>query len=104
LSIASKSHSAIRAGAATRLDVSGGPSIPDPLTGEQTRPGEGDDAVAARQCGRCRAMFPGDLTLYPVALPDWWLCPACRLALLGPGRPMRGTAGSDSSIGARRAN
>jgi hypothetical protein len=104
LSIASKSQTAMRAGAATRLDVGGGSSLPDPLTGEQTRPGERDDTVAARQCGRCRAMFPGDPTLYPVGLPDWWLCPACRLALLGPTRPGRATAGSDSSIGARRAS
>jgi hypothetical protein len=104
MSIASISQRAIRAGAATRLDVGGGSSLPDPLTGEQTRPGEGDDAVAARQCGRCRATFPGDPTLHPVGLPEWWLCPTCRLALLGTGRPGRATAGSDSPIGVRRAS
>ena len=43
----------------------------------------GDERVDVRQCGRCRQTFPGDPTLHPVALPEWWLCPRCREALLG---------------------
>jgi hypothetical protein len=39
--------------------------------------------VLPRQCGRCRKLFDGDPTLYAGAMPDWWLCPACRIALLG---------------------
>jgi hypothetical protein len=40
-------------------------------------------ALSPRQCGRCRKLFEGDPTLHPTALPAWWLCPPCRLALLG---------------------
>ena len=104
MSPASKSQTAIPTGTVKRLNVGDGSLVPDPLTGEQTGPVDGDDAVAARQCGRCRAMFPGDPTLYPIGLPEWWLCPTCRLALLGPSRPGRATAGSDSRIGVRRAS
>ena len=39
--------------------------------------------TAPRQCGRCRQLFEGDPTLHPDALPEWWLCPTCRTALLG---------------------
>jgi hypothetical protein len=28
-------------------------------------------------------MFEGDPTLHQTALPEWWLCPPCRTALLG---------------------
>ncbi|MFN2506000.1 MAG: hypothetical protein ABR540_17560, partial [Acidimicrobiales bacterium] len=41
------------------------------------------DKVQPRQCGRCRKMFEGDPTLHQTALPTWWLCPPCRVALLG---------------------
>jgi hypothetical protein len=40
------------------------------------------DDVRARQCGRCRLMFAGDPELFPAAIPDWWLCPDCKLILL----------------------
>src|SRR3954470_5918343 len=40
-------------------------------------------ALAQRQCGRCREWFDGDATLHPTALPTWWLCPPCHVALLG---------------------
>lgn len=42
-----------------------------------------DPGLAPRQCGRCRQLFDGDPTLYAGALPEWWLCPDCRIALLG---------------------
>lgn len=42
--------------------------------------------VRPRQCGRCRLMFEGDPTLHPTALPEWWLCPPCRVALWGERR------------------
>jgi hypothetical protein len=41
-------------------------------------------AAAPRRCGRCRHTFAGDPS-HPGALPEWWLCPPCRAALLGPG-------------------
>jgi hypothetical protein len=28
-------------------------------------------------------MFDGDPALFAAAIPDWWLCPACRSTLLG---------------------
>ena len=43
-------------------------------------------------------MFPGDPTLDPVALPEWWLCPPCRLALLG-----KDTRGAATTAGVYRA-
>lgn len=40
--------------------------------------------VPPRQCGRCRQLFDGDPTLdAPAAIPDWWLCPACHVVLIG---------------------
>ena len=43
-----------------------------------------DDGARLRQCGRCRASHPDDETDRPLAQPpEWWLCPPCRLALLG---------------------
>ena len=42
-----------------------------------------DVPLAPRQCGRCRQLFEGDPTLFPAALPEWWLCPPCRVTLLG---------------------
>jgi len=99
----SLSQSAIHAGAQMRPERGGGSSIRGPLTCASSGPGEGDDTVAPRQCGRCRAMFPGDPTLHPVALPEWWLCPLCRLALLGASPRRPATAGSPTPIGADRA-
>jgi hypothetical protein len=104
MSIASLFQTAVRADAAMRLDGVGGSSIPSALTVELPRPGESDDPVASRQCGRCRAMFPGDPTLHPGALPEWWLCPPCRLALLGTSPPGHTAAVSHSPLGAQRAN
>lgn len=56
----------------------------------------GEPVPPPRQCGRCRAMFPGDPTLYAPAQPDWWACPRCRAVLFGrhpapngPHRPRR---------------
>ena len=80
-----------------------GASPAGPLTVEVAGPGEGDDTVASRQCGRCRVMFPGDPTLHPTALPEWWLCPACRLALLGTDPPGRAPAAGHARTGARDA-
>jgi hypothetical protein len=36
-----------------------------------------------RQCGRCQSIVPGEPDLHPVAQLGWWLCPACREALVG---------------------
>jgi hypothetical protein len=73
---------------------------PSPLDATSAPPA--DDVAAAdtdngspprpRQCGRCRSMFPGDPTLHPNALPDWWLCPPCRTALLGGPRQRTASA------------
>jgi hypothetical protein len=41
---------------------------------------------APRRCGRCRQLFEGDPTANPDAVPEWWLCPPCRTALLGADR------------------
>jgi hypothetical protein len=60
-------------------------------------------AVASRQCGRCRVTFPGDPTLHPTAIPEWWLCPSCRVALLDPTPRRPPTADSHPPIGAHRA-
>jgi hypothetical protein len=43
----------------------------------------GETEVAQRLCGRCRQLFDGDPTLHPVAIPEWWACPACRIVLFG---------------------
>jgi hypothetical protein len=40
-----------------------------------------------RQCGRCRLFFAGDPTLSAAAQAAWWLCPPCRVALLGTASP-----------------
>ena len=42
-----------------------------------------NDQPPPQQCGRCRLLFEGDPTLYAPAQPDWWLCPPCRVILLG---------------------
>jgi hypothetical protein len=44
---------------------------------------EGD--VPTRQCGRCRMLFDAHPALDARARQEWWLCPACEVALL-PGR------------------
>ena len=54
---------------------------------EPSTPAQG---VRPRQCGRCRLFFAGDETLPPRAIPDWWLCPRCREALLGHGARVAG--------------
>jgi hypothetical protein len=59
--------------------------------------------VRPRQCGRCRLIFEGDPTLHPTALPEWWLCPACRVALWGERRRSPAAVGPDSSVGRNRA-
>lgn len=56
---------------------------PLPVTDEPSRPAVNERTITSRQCGRCRAMFPGDPTLHPIALAEWWLCPPCRITLLG---------------------
>jgi hypothetical protein len=73
----------VHLGAPLRRNESAWPAVAGPPTRERARPGAADGTIAPRQCGRCRAMFPGDPTLDPFALPEWWLCPPCRLALLG---------------------
>ena len=45
----------------------------------------GEAELAPRVCGRCRQEFEGDPSLHPGALPEWWLCPPCRLVLLPSG-------------------
>jgi hypothetical protein len=78
----------------SRLDAAAAPAAPVAAGA----PGPGAHAVRPprpRQCGRCRAMFPGDPTLHPTAMPDWWRCPTCRTALLGPGRTADSGFGKD---------
>lgn len=43
----------------------------------------------SRRCGRCRRDFPGDANLDDEAQRAWWLCPPCRIALLGPPQTAR---------------
>ena len=70
------------------------PSRPRPVLGEPVRSLPESAAAGTpkveemrpRQCGRCRAMFEGDPSLHPTAIPEWWLCGPCRSALLGGGR------------------
>ncbi|MGI8663498.1 MAG: hypothetical protein ACR2LQ_09855 [Acidimicrobiales bacterium] len=50
----------------------------DPVVAEALRP-----STPTRVCGRCRGVFPADPDQHPVAIPDWWACPACRSALFG---------------------
>jgi hypothetical protein len=59
--------------------MSGGPSSSSVIV-------SGGESTRQRQCGRCRLTFAGDPTLHPSAHLGWWLCPACREALLGGGR------------------
>ena len=63
-----------------RLDDGADPAVPHPLAVEPA-------STPLRGCGRCRMLFEGDPTLHAGALAEWWLCPACRTALLGPTRP-----------------
>ena len=104
MSMATLSQPAIDVRTQMRLDEGGGPSPASSLTGELARPREGDDTVPSRRCGRCREVFPGDPTCHPTALPEWWLCPPCRLALLGNRRshPSAGAA-SHAPVGVHRA-
>lgn len=55
-------------------------SVKDLLDGSEAAPG------ADRQCGRCRAFFPADPTLYEPGAPAWWLCDGCRDILITPPR------------------
>jgi len=67
------------------------PPTPSAVLGDEDRAhaGRGPDQPLAndepppQQCGRCRLLFEGDPTLYAPAQPDWWLCPPCRVILLG---------------------
>ncbi len=36
-----------------------------------------------RECGRCRKVFPRDLTEDQTGTPEWWACEPCRDALFG---------------------
>jgi hypothetical protein len=42
-----------------------------------------DGGPRLRQCGRCRLWFEPDPDAHPTAQADWWLCPPCRVILLG---------------------
>jgi hypothetical protein len=57
---------------------------------------EHSNNLRRRQCGRCRQMFEGDPTLHRTALPEWWACPPCRTALLGPDRNTTATPNARS--------
>jgi hypothetical protein len=69
------------------MPASSPPGLPTESAGATTAPPRPDAAhnsgVPRHQCGRCRLSFAGDPTLHAAALPDWWLCPSCRTALLG---------------------
>ena len=84
------------------VDESGSRPVASRSTAEPPQRNAGA-SFASRQCGRCRAMFPGDPTLDPFALPEWWLCPQCRLALLGQ-EPRGPGASARSAMGAHRAH
>lgn len=43
----------------------------------------GHRSLSARVCGRCHMTFPPDPSVDPFVVQQWWLCPACRRALLG---------------------
>lgn len=62
--------------AQARVDDGRTPAAPRPQDVERTE-------VTPRQCGRCRQWFDGEPTRYPGAIGGWWLCTACRAALLG---------------------
>jgi len=97
---------AIDAEAQMRLDDVGRCPAPGLLAAESApRDGEGDGTLSPRQCGRCRKLFAGDPTLHPVALPEWWLCLPCRLALLGDRpRPPGDTDSGQTEVGTHRAH
>ncbi len=80
------------ANALMRLDDDGGSPV------------EGDATLPPRQCGRCRKLFEGDPTLHPNALPEWWLCPPCRTALLGDRPVRRVTKTNETPVETRRAH
>jgi len=83
-------------GALMRLDDDGAPTTPGSSTVAPSH-------IPPRQCGRCRLLFPGDPTLITGGLPEWWLCPTCRTALLGdPPDRNRGTENL-TSVGRHRA-
>jgi hypothetical protein len=69
--------------ATNRDDAGAATSAPEPTVDPSAPP----SPAPARQCSRCRASFPADDTLLFTAEHAWWLCPACRDALLG--RPAR---------------
>lgn len=43
------------------------------------------DPLSPRQCGRCRQLFPGDASLNPATIQDWWICGPCHDNLMGVG-------------------
>jgi len=53
----------------------------------------GGGAPPTRRCGRCLAQFPGDRDADPVVIPEFWMCPPCREALLGKLACAGGSAG-----------
>lgn len=58
--------------------------IPAALTGEvPALLGGGVGVSTTRRCGRCLAEFPADPDADPVVIPEFWMCPPCRKALLG---------------------
>ena len=51
-------------------------------------PQAGKDGPRLWQCGRCRLWFDADPGAHATAHLEWWLCPPCRVILLGaPRRP-----------------
>lgn len=42
-----------------------------------------DQPPVPQVCGRCREAFPGDPTLLPTAIAEWWACDPCRELLFG---------------------
>ncbi len=92
----------IHLGPQLRAGESGPPPVADRSTTGLPL-GNADGSIASRQCGRCRAMSPGDPTLDPFALPEWWLCPPCRLALMGQEPRGPGTS-AGTAMGAHRAH
>jgi hypothetical protein len=51
--------------------------------------GTPEGAPPLQQCGRCRRWFDEDPDAHPTAKAEWWLCPPCRVALLGAPRGAR---------------
>jgi hypothetical protein len=100
MTTASPAPPAIDADAQPRLDDGGGSPTPLPDGGGNAA---GDDGLPGRRCGRCLNMFEGDPALPRDVMLEWWLCPPCRLTLLGdrPRRPTKET--SQASVGMRRA-